>query len=927
MSWVDTGVVQLPDQNGVMQDTHVNNYYLQNPDKVLGEQTNTGTMYAGGQYTVKMPRGEDIRPKLREETLEIARTQKASRVGLAPAAYGAVPGRKGPDVVSPSRLKADMPAATQARVRLLEDMREVAQRVIQLETATEVDEKGLEAARQSLREQYEGFVAKYGAVNSIYNRRIMGKDAVLGALEQADGKPSSIIYRRVIGSVPIRNITTAPDAMAVSLNERGRLDFQYMGQLLDKSPTEVRDELVERQLIYHNPAGDWETAEEYLSGPLRQKLKTARAVVETRPEYARNVAALEPVQPENLTSEDITVNIGVPWIPASEVNSWVHETFQTSHEGEFYRYDAPVAQWSQARHVPSPDAMLHSEWGTKKMAADDILLHALRSSPISVTYEDAEGKRIQDVEATAAAQEKAEQMQDSFGRWVWQDPDRAERLLDRYNSIYNDLRPREFHGEHQQFPGMAASWQAKLRPHQRDAIYRVVHDGTALLAHEVGFGKTAVMAASALERKRLGLIQKPMFVVPKATHAQFASDFRGIYPGAKLLIPSPSDFDKKNRPTFLARIATEDWDGVILTDDQFKRIPVLPETEARWVEDQIAETRDVLNALEQEGHTSARTQKDIEKMIKDKEAQLLDLRAKIGKQSDDTIHFEHLGVDQLYVDEADRFKNLPFPTRMGRLKGLPNAKSDRAWDMFLKVQHVQSKGGPRESGSFARTGVVFATGTPVANTIAETWTMMRYLQLPELRRRGLDHFDPWAKTYGEVVAGLEQSPTGEYKPTQRFSRLVNLPELSYLFQNVSDIRVASEVPEMVAARPHLVGADGNDEKITLAADNYPALQDYMAEIRKRADSLGPPAPGADNMLKISSDARKASLDIRMVEPDAIPNPRGKIQIAAEQIAGIYKEEAERRGTQLVFLDLGTPKAKTKTDDQEDAEAEARETLI
>ena len=499
-----------------------------------------------------------------------------------------------------------------------------------------------------------------------------------------------------------------------------------------------------------------------------------------------------------------------------------------------------------------------------------------------------------------------------------------------YNHTHNAVRPRAFDGSHLRFPGMDPRWQDQLRQHQRDAIFRVIHDGTALLAHEVGFGKTAVMAASAPSRKRLGLIDKPIFVVPKATHAQFARDFCSMYPGADLLFPDEVDFSTEDREVFLNRIATGDWDGVILTSEQFQKIPVSPATEAKWIQSQEDDLRSSLADLfvDEGGRyrrgRPSRTQKDIEKKLARLTVRLKDLRAEMSAGADKgVLHFEDLGVDQVYVDEADRYKNLPFGTKMGQIKGLPNSESKRAWDMFLKAQYVQGLG-QRPSGSFSKNGVVFATGTPVANTIAEAWTMMRYLQLPELRRRGLHHFDAWAKTYGDITSGLEQTPQGQYKMTQRFAKFQNLPELSQLFQNVADVRVASEVPEMVAVRPRLIDDNGDPKRTTIKAEAYPALREYMGTLRERVDRLGRVDPSEDNMLLISSEARQASLDLRMVDSAAEPNPGGKIQLAADKIAEIYREEEEYKGTQLVFLDMGTPKTSRKADEdsgpEENAEA-------
>ena len=470
---------------------------------------------------------------------------------------------------------------------------------------------------------------------------------------------------------------------------------------------------------------------------------------------------------------------------------------------------------------------------------------------------------------------------------------------------------------------MSADWQNKLRKHQRDAIYRVVQDGTALLAHEVGFGKTAVMVAGGMERKRLGLSRKPVYVVPKATHAQFREQFLELYPQAKVLFPEPKDFDKEHRREFLARVRTGDWDAIILTMDQFSNIPVRPETEAIWQERHVEELRDAFEASEANGDTKSRTHKQIEIALKTERKKLAELQYDIANKADQKgEYFEDLGIDQLFVDEADNYKNLRYVTKMGDVKGLPQPKANRSWDMFLKTQYLQGgieglkgSGDTDDNRGFARQGVVLATGTPVANTIAEAWTMMRYLQNKELHRRGYQHFDAWVRTYGRIESGLEQTPQGKYKQVTRFANFNNLPELSALLQNVADIRVASEVPQMLEAQPRLVDREGKAKRITEKAPIYPSLKKYMGRLIKRADNMGKVDPSVDNMLKLSSDARKASLDIRMVqwpfEEPPVPNPNGKIPMAAANVAEVYQAEADDKGTQIVFLDLATPKGQSE----------------
>ena len=929
--WVETAPHQVDGPRGTSHTFSVNRHFLDNPAMVLGDHSAEGTMNARESYTVKsVPGGQPVTAALRPAMQKIADSPRKLTPSITAPSSRQPRSRSGPETAAKSALDA-LDETDRAKVLKAAEIGATARRLINVEKGRESAED-VEQIRASLNEQYQTFVESYGELNLPANRSLVKQQsdgAMLLALEVFDRaeetwEPSSIFSRRLAGAENERNVTNAADAMSVVVNESGRLDFQRMGQLLGDSPDAVRDSLAEQGLIFRNPMGGWESADEYLTGHVRDKLEIARKVAAADPAYQANAAALEAVVPEDIPASQISTPLGAPWIPDSVVNEWAaqHLSRFPNQKGDWYRYSPETGEWSKAAKVQGYEGTMHSQWGTEAMAADDILINTLRGMPINVTMPDGDGGRVKDVEGTLEAQEKARQIQESFNDWIWENPARQERLVRLYNDTHNGLRPRVFDGSHLKFPGMDPKWQSQLRSHQRDASYRVVHDGTALLAHEVGFGKTAVMISSGMERKRLGLIDKPVFVVPKATHEQFARDFCSMYPGADLLFPDEKDFSNEHRETFLNRIATGDWDGVILTSEQFQKIPVSPATEAKWVQQQVYDLQAALEGLDAEGgEYKRRSQKQIDKKLEALTVKLKNLRAEMSAATDKgVLHFEDLGVDQLYVDEADRYKNLPFATRMSQIKGLPNTESKRAWDMFLKTQYIQGLG-RRQSGSFSRNGVVFATGTPIANTIAEAWTMMRYLQLPEMRRRGLHHFDAWAKTYGDITSGMEQTPQGQYKPTQRFAKFVNLPELSQLFQNVADVRVASEVPEMTAVRPRLVDDNGDPKRTTIKAEGYPALQAYMCDLRDRVARLGRVDPSEDNMLLISSDARKASLDLRMVDPAAGSNADGKVQLAAAKVAEIYRDEEENKGTQLVFLDIGTPKASGKATEDKDSTPE------
>ena len=582
---------------------------------------------------------------------------------------------------------------------------------------------------------------------------------------------------------------------------------------------------------------------------------------------------------------------------------------------QFFKYNTLTGDWSLQFKPDAAEAISRQEWGTDRIDAAHLIERVLNGKLIEindkVTDDDGKEHEVRNAQATIAAQDKASQIQRKFQDWIWSDPDRTERLTRYYNDTFNNYRPRTFDGSHQVLPGITERWSKLMHSHQRDAIWRVVEDRTALLAHEVGFGKTAVMVASGMELKRLGLADKVLYVVPKATHPQFKQQFQELYPYANILYPSEDDFTAEKRPEFISRAITGDWDAIILSDTQFRRIPVRPETEIKFMKDEIETIKEVLESTEDK-----RTQKEIEKALKRAAVRLEELTAKTAEVSDKTVYFEDMGIDQMYVDEADGFKNLHFTTQMGRIKGLPNSESDRAWDMYEKVRYLQDRDN--------KTGIVFATGTPVANTIAEMYTMMRYLQEPMLEEKGLKHFDAWAKTFGDTTESLEQTPTGAYKLTQRFAKFANAPELSSLWQQVADIRVADEVPEMVEARPHIVDENGKSRRTVISVPPDPALLAYMKTLAERADNLKNVDPTEDNMLKISSDARKASLDMRLVDAHAPVNASGKVTNACNKITEIYNETTPDKGTQSVFLDMGTPKAKDKVADTEEPNEEIDE---
>ena len=958
--WVDTGKVTLRGRYNDESEHSVNQYFIDNPDAIMGVAKATGSQYGSGEYTVESAAGPPLSDRLPQITrrVVVGAPRMQAYAAPAPSEPADTPSKRpegkffiGADGALKQVLRGreGTPALRnkkgEERVRAMMAIRDDARRLLDMERDNAADD-AMENLRGTLKGKYADFFGKYGRLNSVTNRSLMSKDpdaSFVRALEvnrKDEWHGADLFEKRVVGGTVPPALRSAEDAFAHTFAQSGTLDFERMGQLLGKDPNTIQVSLQNQGLIYENPeTGRWESADRYLTGRVRAKLESAQLAADADPKYRNNVAALEKVQPEDIPAGDIAVPLGAPWVPARVLNQWIQDRFQpdtytrNGYKNNFFRFDETLGNWVPEDKIKASKEKLRTEWGTEHIAANKILEIALEGRPITVTQPDPNDpdKRVADPEASLAAQKKAEKMQEDFEKWAWEDPKRGEYLAEIYNRTQNDLRPRVFDGDHQTFPGMSADWQKKLRKHQRDAIYRVVQDGTALLAHEVGFGKTAVMVAGGMERKRLGLSRKAAFVVPKATHGQFREQFLEIYPQAKVLFPEPKDFEPKNRREFLARVRTGDWDAIILTMDQFKNIQVRPDTEAAWQELHVEQLRDAFAASMESGDTKSRTHKQIETALKNERTKLADLQADIANMADKKgEYFEDLGIDQIFVDEADNYKNLRYVSKMGEIKGLPNSNSQRAWDMFLKSQYLQggikgidAPGDPDNNQGFARSGVVFATGTPVANTISEAWTMMRYLQNKELHRRGYNHFDNWAKTYGRMTNGMEKTAAGKYKRVSRFANFNNLPELSALFQNVADIRVASEVPQMLEAQPRLVDRKGNAKRIIEQAPTYPSLRQYMDHLEARADKMGEVDPSEDNMLKLSGDARKASLDIRMVEwpfeGRPVPNPNGKIPMAAANVAAVYKEEAADQGTQIVFLDLATPKGedkKSKANEQE-----------
>lgn len=791
-------------------------------------------------------------------------------------------------------------------------------------------ESNLLPLRKELNALYDSFVKDFGYLNDKKNVSKLGDDpeyGLVGAIEEykVDKKTKKvtankrdIFEKRTVAAV--KNIETADspiDALATSLAQRGELDLDYMAGLLGKDKSEVIKSL--EGLIYENPiTRDFETAEEYLSGNVREKLEAAVEAAKSDPKYDKNVEELKKVQPEDLKPEDINANLGVPWIPESDI-----EAFADKLLDEFgslsVKFNAPMGTWlvDWQRSAAKNSVANRSTWGTTDRSFKDVLDYALnQKTPIVYdTFED--GTKVVNQKKTATVQEKLQKVKDEFRKWIWSDESRTERLLNYYNNNLNNWRLREYDGSHLTLPGYSLT-APQLREHQKNAIWRVLQNGNTLLAHSVGTGKTWTMQTAGMEARRLGIAKKPMYVIPNHMVKQFENEFRVIYPNANLLTVSSEELPDINvvagkglskkeiekrraakngsRQKMLSRIAMEDWDGIIISHNMFKRIPMSPEAYKNFYRQQVDEISEAILAMKlDEGKAYNKIVKELEKQKEKLEERLK--RDTSEETKDIVIPFEQLGIDQLFVDEADLFKNLAFSTKMTRIAGINNTGSQRSMDMFVKTQYLTKLNNGR--------GVVFATGTPISNTMAEMFTMNRYMDMDTLREKNMQYFDSWAASFANVGSTIERSPDGiGYRQINKVTSFINAPEMIKMFRKFADVvnsdKLNLDIPKLKNDKPTIVEVAAND-----------ALADFIKNtVKERAMAIknGAVDPKDDNMLKLTTDLRKASLDMRLVDASvSASEAQGKIQAVAENAFEKYKESDATKGTQLIFCDLSTPK--------------------
>ena len=896
----------------------VNAYFAEHPEMVLGDFTTESTQYGKQEVTVKPKEGITLEEQLKEAIrnihgtiteLELSDTELEEEVVSIPA---------DPEVKNFSFTVVDdevyyrensvmnrmeLPAMTAERVKGMVKIRDVTNELIQCQMEEGSDEQ-ITKLQGKLNEEYDTFTAKYGLISSNANKRAFSQDSsycLLTSLEFLDDKgelkrKADIFTKRTIRRAEtVTSVDTASEALAVSIGERAGVELSYMAQLSGKTEAELTEELA--GVIFKNPISEkWEPSDEYLSGNVREKLQIAKQFAEDHPEYQVNVQYLEQVQPKDLDASEIEARLGATWISEDYITRFMAETF---HTPRYYvgskvkvQYAEVTGQWNvMGKNVDSyGNALVTSTYGTQRANAYRLLEDALnlRDTKIYDTVQDADGEhRELNRKETMLAQQKQELIKEEFKEWIFKDLHRREDLCKIYNERFNSIRPREYDGSHIQFVGMNP--EITLMPHQKNAVAHVLYGNNTLLAHCVGAGKTFQMIAAGMESKRLGLSQKNLYVVPNHLTEQWGSDFLRLYPGANILVATKKDFEPANRKRFCSRIATGDYDAVIIGHTQFEKIPLSRERQIAMLEDQIA---DITFSIEEAAHQAGQnyTIKQLEKTKKSLQARMKKLNDQTRK--DDVVTFEQLGVDRLFVDESHSFKNLFLYTKMRNVAGISQTDAQKSSDMFMKCRYMDELTGGR--------GITFATGTPVSNSMTELYTIMRYLQYDTLMRMGMGHFDSWAATFGETVTAIELSPEGTgYRAKTRFARFFNLPELISIFKEAADIQTSDmlnlPVPEAEFINEVLKPSEEQQEMVS-------AFSERAEEVR-----AGLVNPTVDNMLKITNDGRKCALDQRLLNellPDA---EKSKVNTCVENAFQVWDEGKADRTTQLIFCDLSTPK--------------------
>ena len=907
----------------------INQYFADHPEMVLGVLSTESTQYGREELTVAPIEGANLADQLAEavqhiegqytevevETPDIADADNEKHILPADPdvknfSYTVVDGEvfyRENSVMT----QVELSDTAKGRVTGMVELRQIVNDLID-QQLNDFPDEDIKETQAKLNAAYDAFTAKYGLLNDRKNGRLFEQDSsyyLLCSLENLDeqgqlkSKAAMFTKRTIRPERTVTSVDTPSEALAVSIGEHGKVDLPYMAELLGTPGEYGRITTELSGVIFKDPAADptdpeagWQMADEYLSGDVRAKLRMAQFAAETNPEFAVNVDALTKAQPRELEASEIDVRLGATWLNPDIIQKFMTETFQIPYylrHAVKVRYSPYTAEWRvEGKTATGRGDIISSEtYGTSRANAYKILEETLNLKDVRIydTIEDAEGKpkRVLNKRETMLAQQKQQVIKDAFANWVWQDPQRRIALVKQYNELFNSTRPREYDGSHIKFVGMNP--EITLREHQRNAIAHVLYGGNTLLAHEVGAGKTYEMAASAMEAKRLGLCQKSLFVVPNHLTEQWASEFLNLYPNAKLLVARRKDFETANRKKFCARIATGDYDAVIIGHSQFERIPLSFERQERIIQEQIYETLAAINELKVHAGENFSI-KQMEKTRKTLETKLEKLRS--DERKDDVITFEQLGVDRLFVDESHFYKNLFLTTKMRNVAGLSTSEAQKSSDMFGKCRYLDEITGGR--------GVVFATGTPVSNSMTELYTVMRYLQYSTLQQKKLTHFDCWASTFGETTTAIELAPEGTgYRARTRFAKFFNLPELMSMFKEVADIKTSDQL--------HLPVPVAKFE--TVVAKPSEIQKEMVQELSKRAADIhsGIVDASVDNMLCVTNDGRKIGLDVRLMNPMLPDDPNSKLNVCVQNVLKIWEEGKDQKLTQLLFCDLSTPK--------------------
>ena len=916
--WVHTGIWRNPGANA--DGFAINQYFIDHPEMILGRQTSESTQYGRQDFTVAPIEGADLAEQLSGAIRNIRGTYAEAElpdlgedetiVETVPAdpnvrnfSYTVVDGelyyRQNSIMTKP-----DFNATAKERAKGMVELRDCVQKLISQQMDGFISDETIRQTQAELNTLYDGFTAKHGLINSRANALAFAEDSsyyLLCSLEELDEdknlkRKADMFTRRTIRAhEAVTSVDTASEALALSISEKACVDMEYMSKLTGRSQDELINEL--NGVIFLDPVrGEWQTADEYLSGNVRQKLREAEQAAQDSPGYLPNVEALRQAQPRDLDASEIEVRLGATWIDPSYIREFMWETFETP----FYQqrmidvtYSAFTAEWNirNKNAVSYSNIAAYMTYGTERANAYKILEDTLNLRDVRIydTKHDADGRerRVLNSKETTLAQQKQQAIRDAFRDWIWRNPDRRHTLVARYNELFNSTRPREYDGSHITFAGMNP--EIRLREHQLNAVAHVLYGGNTLLAHEVGAGKTFEMVAAAMESKRLGLCHKSLFVVPNHLTEQWSGEFLRLYPSANILVATKKDFEPKNRKKFCARIATGEYDAVIIGHSQFEKIPVSMERQQRLLAEQIFEVEEGLRELKSQ-RAERFTIKSLERTKRGLEAKLKKLQD--SSRKDDVVTFEQLGVDRLYVDEAHNYKNLFLYTKMRNVAGLSSTDAQKSSDMLLKCRYIDEITDSR--------GVVFATGTPVSNSMTELYTMMRYLQHDAIRGKGLAHFDCWASTFGETQTAIELAPEGTgYRARTRFAKFFNLPELMTLFKEAADIKTSDQLN---LPTPTPIYHNEVAQPTEIQKQMVQELSERAARVHAQLVD-----PGTDNMLKITSDGRKLGLDQRIINPMLPDEETTKVNQCVANILQYWRDGEEEKLTQLVFCDISTPK--------------------